>query len=162
VAGPVSAVRVGCRVAGRTAAGQRHRINFRQKRRRAVETAVLLIAHGSRRAEANADLERLAEDLHRRGPYRIVGWAYLELARPSIAEGAADCVARGARRVLLVPYFLAAGVHVAEDLEATRAELARQFPGVEFRLAPPLGQHPLLVEVVAQRAREAEEGPTPI
>ena len=119
-------------------------------------TAVLLIAHGSRRPEANADLEHLAAALRARGRYARVETAYLELAQPDIAAGGATCAAGGAARVILVPYFLSAGVHVREDLEAARQALARRFPGVEFRLAEPLGRHPLLVEVVAARAAEAE------
>jgi len=33
--------------------------------------ALLLIAHGSRRAEANADLEHVAESLRARGRYHV-------------------------------------------------------------------------------------------
>jgi sirohydrochlorin ferrochelatase len=119
--------------------------------------ALLLIAHGSRRAEANADLEFVADGLRRRGRYPVVRVAYLELAEPTIAAGGAGCVADGAGEVILVPYFLSAGVHVRDDLEAARAELAGRFPGVTFRLAGPLGRHPLLLDVVEQRAREAED-----
>jgi sirohydrochlorin ferrochelatase len=119
-----------------------------------MRTALLLIAHGSRQAEANADLHHLAEALRGRG-YAIVEAAFLELAEPSIDEGGDRCVDRGAERVILVPYFLSAGVHVRRDLTAARRRLAERHPGVDFRLAEPLGRHPLLVDVVAERAREA-------
>jgi sirohydrochlorin ferrochelatase len=56
---------------------------------------------------------------------------------------------------VLVPYFLSAGVHVRRDLAAARDRLAGRYPHVEFLLAEPLGRHPLLPEVVAQRAGEA-------
>ena len=39
-------------------------------------TALLLIAHGSRNAEANADLRQLAAELRRRGAYPIVEAAF--------------------------------------------------------------------------------------
>ena len=55
----------------------------------------------------------------------------------------------------MLPYFLSAGVTSVEDLSAARDELARRHPGVTFVLAEPLGRHPLLAEVVAERAREA-------
>ncbi|HKB03468.1 MAG TPA: CbiX/SirB N-terminal domain-containing protein [Gemmataceae bacterium] len=119
-------------------------------------TALLLIAHGSRRPEANEDLEHLAAAMRERGEYVHVQPAYLELCEPAIVAGGGQCVAAGARRVVLVPYFLSAGVHVVEDLTAARDELAGRYPGVEFLLAEPLGRHPLLEEVVAQRAREAQ------
>ena len=56
----------------------------------------------------------------------------------------------------MLPYFLSAGVHVRQDMTAARDELAGRFPGVAFRLAEPLGRHPLLLDVVEQRAAEAE------
>ena len=119
--------------------------------------ALLLIAHGSRKAEANTDLAFVAEGLRARGWYPVVGVAYLELAEPTIAAGGAACVGQGATEVILLPYFLSAGVHARDDLEEARAELAARFPGVTFRLAEPLGRHPLLLDVVEQRAREAED-----
>jgi sirohydrochlorin ferrochelatase len=118
-------------------------------------TALLLIAHGSRRAEANADLEHLAEEVRRRGAYGFVRTAFLELAEPGIAAGGEACVRNGAEEVILLPYFLSPGVHVTEDLAAARAELAARFPDVTFLLAPPLGRHPLLAEIVLHRAAEA-------
>lgn len=120
------------------------------------ETALLLIAHGSRRAEANADLEWVAEAMRERGRFALVQVSYLELTQPTIAEGGARCVEAGAAEVVLLPYFLSPGVHVREDLATAREELAARFPGVQFRLAAPLGRHPLLLDVVEERARESQ------
>ena len=118
-------------------------------------TALLLIAHGSRRAEANADLEFVAAELRARGQYPVVRVSYLELAEPNIEAGGVQCVEAGATEVILLPYFLSPGVHVAEDLTAARDALAVRFANVQFALAEPLGRHPLLVDVVDQRAGEA-------
>jgi sirohydrochlorin ferrochelatase len=115
--------------------------------------ALLLIAHGSRRAAANADLDWLAESLRAQGKFAFIGTSYLELAEPTIAAGGAACVAAGATKVVMLPYFLSPGVHVAEDLIAARDDLAATHPGVTFTLAEPLGRHPLLVEIVAERVR---------
>ena len=120
----------------------------------AMKTALLLIAHGSRQVEANADLHHVADGLRRRG-WPVVEASFLELAEPGIEEGGCRCVAQGAESVVLVPYFLSAGTHVRRDLAEARARLAARFPAVEFRLAEPLGRHPLLLDVVAERAREA-------
>lgn len=119
-----------------------------------MRTALLLIAHGSRHAEANADLHHLAECL-RGGSYAPVVASFLELAEPTITEAGRRCVADGAECVVLLPYFLSAGVHVRCDLQAHRDALASAHPGVAFHLAEPLGRHPLLTEIVIQRAREA-------
>ena len=42
-------------------------------------------------------------------------------------------------------------MHVTRDLEDYRRQFARQYPGVEFVLCPPLGLHPLIVETVLDR-----------
>jgi sirohydrochlorin ferrochelatase len=118
-------------------------------------TALLLIAHGSREPAANDDLHRLAEELRATGRYAAVVAAFLELAEPDIDVGGATCVDAGAKRVVLVPYFLSAGVHVRRDLAAARDRLAAHLPHVEFRLVEPLGPHPLLMEIVIQRAATA-------
>ena len=120
-----------------------------------MPTALLLIAHGSRRPEANADLDHLAGALRARGEYAHVQPSYLELCEPGIVAGGELCVAAGAGLVVMAPYFLSAGVHVVEDLTAARDELAKRCPGVEFVLAEPLGRHPLLAEVILDRARQA-------
>lgn len=115
--------------------------------------ALLLIAHGSRRPEANADLEFVAQALRARG-HAIVRVAYLELVEPNIETGGAQCAEAGATEVILLPYFLSPGVHVVEDLTEARDKLGARFPQVRFVLAEPLGRHPLLVDVVEQRAQE--------
>ncbi|HEV3258198.1 MAG TPA: CbiX/SirB N-terminal domain-containing protein [Gemmataceae bacterium] len=119
------------------------------------KTALLVIAHGSRQDEANADLYHVVEEMKKRGGYALVEASFLELADPGIEQGAADCVAAGATRVVLLPYFLSAGIHVRRDLTAIRGALAEKFPRATFHLAEPLGRHPLLLDVVADRARQA-------
>jgi sirohydrochlorin ferrochelatase len=118
--------------------------------------ALLLIAHGSRRSEANADLEYVASGIRQRGRYPIVQVSYLELAEPGIESGVSMCVEKGATEVIMLPYFLSPGMHVVEDLTFTRKQLSERFPAVRFTLAEPLGRHPLLVDVVEERGREAE------
>jgi len=118
--------------------------------------ALLLIAHGSRRAEANADLEHVAESLRARGRYHVVISSFLELAPPDIESGGVICVEQGATSVILLPYFLSPGKHVREDLTLARDRLAQRFPQVRFTLAEALGRHPLLLEIVEQRALEAD------
>lgn len=119
------------------------------------ETALLLIAHGSREKEANDDLHHVAAELRQRRPHTIIEVSYLELAQPTGDQAGARCVGQGAKRVIVVPYFLAAGVHVRRDLTALCERLAARFPEVVFQLTPPLGRHPLLVDIVADRVHEA-------
>jgi hypothetical protein len=77
--------------------------------------ALLLIAHGSRNKEANEDLIHLAKRLVS-SELQIVEPSYLELAEPEIETAGDTCVAKGAQLVIMVPYFLSAGIHVRKDL----------------------------------------------
>jgi sirohydrochlorin ferrochelatase len=119
-------------------------------------TAVLLIAHGSRQTSANEDLFELAERIADRERYAIVEACFLELAQPDIPEAVARCVARGARKVLMIPYFLSAGVHLNRDLSQARDQAAHDHPGTTFLLAPALGPHPLLDQLVVTRINDLD------
>ena len=120
------------------------------------DTAVLLIAHGSRLKSANDDLVKLAEMVRTRALWPQVEIAYLELAEPSILQAAAACVENGAKRVLMLPYFLSHGAHVSDDLDRLRSKLARDYPNVSFVLCSPLGLHPLLIDIVMDRLKQGE------
>lgn len=121
-----------------------------------TKTAILLMAHGSRRTEANQELHDLAQRLRAEDRHEIVVSSFLELAEPDIVAGGRVCVEQGAGVVLMIPYFLSAGVHLRRDLADARATLAEEFPDVEFRLGPPLGPSPLLDELVRRRIDELD------
>ncbi|MGC8639116.1 MAG: sirohydrochlorin chelatase [Isosphaeraceae bacterium] len=120
------------------------------------QTGILLIAHGSRNKGANDDLHDLAARIKAQGQYSIVETSFLDLAAPDIVSGGAACVARGAHRVLMIPYFLSAGVHLLRDLGTARDELSRLYPNVRFSLGPALGPHPLLDALISERISELE------
>jgi sirohydrochlorin ferrochelatase len=115
---------------------------------------LLLIAHGSRLRQANEDLEYLADQMRLTGRFDFVQPSYLELTEPGIEAGGTICVERECQRVVMLPYFLSAGIHVREDLRNARDELAARYPNVEFVLAEPFGRHPLLLQIVLDRANE--------
>lgn len=115
--------------------------------------AVLLIDHGSVRAEANAMLEcmaNLVRDLA--GGAVIVQFAHMELAAPTIADGVDACVAAGATEVVAFPYMLSPGKHSTRDIPRLVGEAAARHPNVTFRVTAAFGVHEKLAEVVLERA----------
>ena len=114
--------------------------------------AVILLDHGSREPEANAQLEALAALVAARLGGARVATAHLTLAPPTLAEAAAACVGDGAREIVVLPCFLAPGRHVREDLPRLAAALRAAHPGVEVTLAEPLGAHPAVADALAERA----------
>jgi sirohydrochlorin ferrochelatase len=118
--------------------------------------AILLVDHGSRRAEANALLEEMARRIRAREPDRIVRIAHMELASPSIAEGVDACVGAGAQEIVVHPYLLGPGRHSSEDIPRRVREAAGRHPGVDVRVSEPLGVHEKLVDVILERVSEAQ------
>ena len=109
---------------------------------------VIVVDHGSRRQASNRWLERIARELGEVTGWSLVEPAHMELAEPSIATAFARCVERGARRVVVLPYFLLPGRHWHEDIPRLVAEAAAGFPGVAYRVVAPLGIHPQMQQVM--------------
>lgn len=120
-----------------------------------MKTAILLMGHGSRIAEANDALYQIAAMVREACGFEIVEVAFREMHAPNIQTGIDRCVEQGAGRILLYPYFLFAGAHVLEDLPAEMEEAARRHPGLELLLGKPLGVHPKLGEIVCERIDES-------
>jgi len=96
--------------------------------------ALLLIAHGSRRAESNDEIRELAGRVAAQatGQFDHIDCAFLELAEPSIPQGIQAMVDKGSESIVVMPYFLANGMHVAKDIPAFLKEAGQQFPNVEI------------------------------
>src|SRR6188508_2628290 len=114
---------------------------------------IVIVDHGSRRDESNAMLEEVARLFGERfrERYDIVEPAHMELAEPSIATAYARCVARGAKTVVVFPYFLLPGRHWNEDIPRLTAAAAKDHPGVRYLVTAPFALHPLMAEVMRQR-----------
>jgi len=119
----------------------------------APESAVLLVAHGSRVAASNAEVAdlavRLAGEL---GSDQAVGHAFLELAEPSIPEGMDALAAAGARRIVVIPYFLSAGRHVTEDIPALVDAARKRHPGVEIEMTRHFGAQESVARLLSTMA----------
>lgn len=114
-------------------------------------TGVVIVDHGSRRVESNRMLERLVERYRDLTRFPIVEPAHMELAEPTLGQAFDRCIAQGARRVVVCPYFLLPGRHWDRDIpDLTRAAAARH-PGVAYLVTAPIGLHPLMLEVIESR-----------
>ena len=115
------------------------------------QTGVVIVDHGSRRDESNRMLEAFVEQYRQTTRYRIVEPAHMELAEPSIATAFDGCVERGAKRVVVCPYFLLPGKHWHQDIPALTQAAAAQHPGVEYMVTAPIGLHPMMADVIESR-----------
>lgn len=112
---------------------------------------VVVVDHGSRRAESNELLNEVVAMFLRVSRLPIVEPAHMELAEPSIAAAFDRCVQRGAETVVVFPYFLSPGRHWSQDIPALAAAAAEKHPGVRHLVTSPLGLHELLGKVMCER-----------
>jgi sirohydrochlorin ferrochelatase len=120
-----------------------------------MNTAILLMAHGSRIPEANDAAREIAERVKQMTQFDIVEVSFREQHLPNIQQGVDACVAQGAQRILLVPYFLYMGAHVLEDLPEELEQAKARYPNVEMVLGKHLGVHQKLAEIVVERIAES-------
>jgi sirohydrochlorin cobaltochelatase len=121
--------------------------------------ALVIVGHGSRDPAANAEFEALVGEFARLHPHRDTSHGYLELAEPSLTT-ALERVAAQNQKVLALPLVLFGAGHVKNDLPLALAAARQRFPSVSFVAARPLGVHPLLTALVAERG-EAVAAPSP-
>lgn len=118
---------------------------------RADEVGMVIVDHGSRRAESNDLLLKVAEAFQVATGCTIVEPAHMELAEPSIATAFDRAVSQGARLVVVHPYFLSPGRHWRQDIPHLAAQAAARHPGVEHLVTAPLGLHPLMLQIMQDR-----------
>ena len=118
--------------------------------------ALLIVAHGSRRQQSNDEIKRLAARVGQQiaGSFDLVEHAFLELTEPSIESGIDRCVELGATEVVVLPYFLSAGRHVAEDIPAIVQSKQQEYreSGIAIRLKNYLGAAQVMPELVLEAA----------
>ena len=118
--------------------------------------ALLLVAHGSRRAKSNQEVVEMSKKLkkHCEGEFDIVNPAFLELAEVLIPDGIKQCVEDGATSIIVLPYFLNSGRHVVEDIpEIVNAE-KENYPDVSITISPHLGASEMMMDVLISNANK--------
>jgi sirohydrochlorin cobaltochelatase len=119
-------------------------------------TTVLLVGRGSSDPDANAEVARAARLLDETTDVAGVEYAFVSLAAPGVPAGLDRCAALGARRIVVLPYFLFTGVlprRVAE--QAAAWSVGRELP---VRTAEVIGDCDGLAELVLERYAEAVRG----
>lgn len=119
-----------------------------------MSTGLVLFAHGSSVASANAAVEDIARAAAEASGYPVqVG--FLDPVKPTLDDAVTNLVQRGATRVLVLPYFLTLGLHLQRDLPVIVDRIAKRHPEVDLRVTAPLDGHAGLVRILLDRTEEA-------
>ncbi|MFH9086225.1 sirohydrochlorin chelatase [Streptomyces sp. NPDC017673] len=122
-----------------------------------TETTVLLVGRGSTDPDANAEVFKAARLLWEGRGYAGVETAFVSLAAPDVPSGLDRCAALGARRIVVLPYFLFTGI-LPDRVRQQTEEWAAAHPEAEVRSADVIGPEPELLDLVMERYEEAVKG----
>ncbi|QMV40648.1 sirohydrochlorin chelatase [Cohnella cholangitidis] len=121
------------------------------------DTAILIVGRGSSDADANSDLYKISRLFWEKMKFKWVETAFIGVTAPLMDEGVERCLKLGARKVIILPYFLFTGVLI-KRMEQMLESFKERYPENQFALADYFGFHPLLQHILRERALEAIEG----
>lgn len=121
------------------------------------DVTVLLVGRGSTDPDANAEVHKAARLLWEGRGYAGVETAFVSLAAPDVPSGLDRCVKLGARRIVVLPYFLFTGI-LPDRVRRQTEDWAAAHPETEVRSADVIGPEPELLDLVMERYREALGG----
>jgi sirohydrochlorin ferrochelatase len=120
-------------------------------------TGFIVFAHGSRVESANQAVRDVAAQMAASGRH-VVEPAFLEIGQPDLTGATGRLIARGAKRIIVIPYFLTLGTHMQRDLPRLAREASEAHSGIEIEITSPLDGHPALVQALLDRASQALSG----
>ena len=117
-----------------------------------VRQGIVLFAHGSRDPLWHLPIEAVAQEIRQQHATVPVCCAYLEWSTPDLAGACQTLVAQGLNHLVVLPMFLGVGRHAREDLPRLISALQAQYPEIQFELKPSIGEHPKMIQLLAQIA----------
>jgi sirohydrochlorin cobaltochelatase len=123
--------------------------------------AVILFAHGARDPRWAEPFLRVVAEVRGAAPDLIVELAYLEHLPPQLLDAARAAVARGARRIRVVPLFFGRGGHLRVEVPRLVAEAEAALPGVSIELGVAAGDDPEVISALAAFCIRAARGSAP-
>lgn len=110
--------------------------------------AIILFAHGARDPDWAAPFNIIKQQLQAARPQLQVELAFQDFMSPTLEQAAAQAVARGAKRAVLVPLFMAQGGHLKQDLPRLVAKIREQHPQLEFQVMSAIGDAPEILQAI--------------
>ena len=120
---------------------------------------LILIGHGSKLPHNRENLEKIATTIRSHGKFKVVNIAFMVRDTPTVDE-AVDIVAeKGVSKIVLIPAFLAAGVHTTEDIPGLigikKREPQLKAKGVELLYGEPIGSDERIADILEEKAFKA-------
>lgn len=117
--------------------------------------AVILVFHGSRNPQSQAEATAFVEALSSSLPGRHVSHGFLRECAPGIRDSIDEAVRAGATEIRLVPIFALTGNHIAIDIPEIIREAEAAHSGRRFSLDPVLVRDPGFLDYMKKSITEA-------
>jgi len=120
---------------------------------------LILIGHGSELTQYKENLEKLAEILRAKSKFKVVEISFMIKNKPTITEAIDMAVKKGVKKVVLIPVFLAPGIHTEKDipeiLGLKKGEHTLKTGELEIIYGEPIGPDRRLAEIIEEKALNA-------
>jgi sirohydrochlorin ferrochelatase len=117
-----------------------------------LKKALLIVDRGSREPEVRQELEYICALAKSVTGYSYVGYCFLEVLPPFIAEGIGQCMASGASFITVMPYFLYPGMKLKDTVKQS-AKIGRD-KNLKLVITKPFSYHPIMAQLVVDRINQ--------
>ncbi len=123
------------------------------------KVGLILIGHGSKLPHSRDTLDKLAEILRNRSKFKIVEIAFMVRNVPTVPEAIDSVSKMDVQKIVLVPAFLAPGVHTTKDIPGLigvkEKEPQLRSLGIELVYGEPLGSDERIADILEEKALKA-------
>jgi precorrin-8X/cobalt-precorrin-8 methylmutase len=123
------------------------------------KVALVLIGHGSKLSHNRENLLKIAEILRKKSRFKTVEISFMVRNTPTISEAIESIVKRGIKKIVLVPAFLAAGVHTTQEIPELIGVKDKEFQlsarGIKLFYGEPIGADECVAVILEEKALKA-------
>lgn len=128
-----------------------------------MKTGIILVGHGSKEPYNKETLEFFASKI--KNHYDFVSAAFMQLNEPAIPKAVQNALDAGMEKIVVVPFFLARGVHIDQDIPgelglavgAKKKTLKGKNGEVFLVYTDPIGKDLRLIDILTDTISSAEK-----
>lgn len=123
---------------------------------------LLLVGHGSRCMISAEQMHRIGDQTQLALPDIIVEVGFLEMTDPPAGVVLESMIARGCRRIVVLPMMLFGAGHAKSDVPAIVVESRLRHPSIDIVFGSPFGLVPELIEIAADNLAQVDAAGLPL
>jgi precorrin-8X/cobalt-precorrin-8 methylmutase len=123
------------------------------------KVGLILIGHGSKLPHNRENLEQIARTLLRQSKFKTVQIAFMIRDTPTIPQAIDSVIEKGVSKIVLIPAFLAPGVHttleIPELIDVKDKQSQLSAKGIQLFYGEPIGADECIAVILAEKALKA-------